>query len=40
MTIHNDRMKLDESIKRLWVDIHGRKNNSAYIIGIFYQPSS
>ena len=32
--------KLDDSIECLWVEIHGRKKNSACLIGVFYQPSS
>ena len=38
--IRNDISKLDESIEHLWVEIQGRKKNSAYLIGVFHQPSS
>ena len=38
--IRNDISKLDESIEHLWVEIQGRKKNSACLIGVFYQPSS
>ena len=36
----SDILKLDDSIEHLWVEIQGRKKNSACLIGIFYQPSS
>ena len=38
--IRNDISKLDESIEHLWVEIQGRKKNSACLIGVFYQQSS
>ena len=38
--VRNDISKLDESIEHLWVDIQGRKKNSACLIGVFYQASS
>ena len=36
----SDILKLDDSIEHLWVEIQGRKKNSACLIGVFYQPSS
>ena len=36
----SDILKLDDSIEHLWVEIQGRKKNSACFIGVFYQPSS
>ena len=36
----SDILKLDDSIEHLWVEIQGRKKNSACLIGVLYQPSS
>ena len=36
----SDILKLYDSIEHLWVEIQGRKKNSACLIGVFYQPSS
>ena len=36
----SDILKLDDSIEHLWVEIQGRKKNSACLIGVFYQPIS
>ena len=36
----SDILKLDDSIEHLWVEIQGRKKNSACLIGVFYQASS
>ena len=33
--VRNDITKLDQSIEHLWVEIQGRKKNSACLIGIF-----
>ena len=33
----SDILKLDDSIEHLWVEIQGRKKNSACLIGVFYQ---
>ena len=38
--VRNGISKLDESIEHLWVEIQGRKKNSACLIGVFYLPSS
>ena len=38
--VRNDILKLDESIEHLWVEIQGRKKNSACLIDVFYQPNS
>ena len=38
--MRSDISILDDSIEYLWVEIQGRKNYSACLIGVFYQPSS
>ena len=38
--VRNDISKLDDLIEHLWVEIQGRKKDSACLIGVFYQPSS
>ena len=38
--VRSDISKLDDSIEHLWVEIQGKKKNSACLIGVFYQPSS
>ena len=38
--VRSDISKLDDSIEHLWVEIEGKKKNSACFIGVFYQPSS
>ena len=38
--VRSDISKLDDSIEHLWVEIQGKKKNSACLIVVFYQPSS
>ena len=38
--LRSDISKLDNSIEHLWIEIQGKKKNSACLIGVFYQPSS
>ena len=38
--VRNSISKLNEYIGNFWVEIQGKKKNSAYLIGIFYHPSS
>ena len=38
--VHNDILKLDVSIERLWVKIQERKKNSACLIDLFHQTTS
>ena len=38
--VRSDISKLDDSIEHLWVEIQGKKKNSACLIGVLYQPSS
>ena len=31
---------MDDSIETIWIQVRGKNKNSAFLIGVFHQPSS